>query len=318
MAEAVDISPAARDMLSGWISHQRSLKGMSEHTVNAYGRDAKGFLEFMTAHRESPVTGDLLKGVTLQDMRAWMAHERRRGIQPRSLARSLSSVKGFFRWLGDRNGFEPAIPLSVRAPKFPESLPRPISPSDTISIVKALEEDSERDWTAARDLAVVSLLYGCGLRVSEALSLRRSDAPLSDEVRITGKGNKQRSVPVLPQTRQAVDRYLRLCPHAFKPDSPMFLGLRGKPLARRAVQKLMEEIRSLMGLPNSATPHALRHSVATHLLGAGGGLREIQELLGHASLSSTQKYTAVDQSLLMEVYNKAHPRASAQPGQSGG
>jgi integrase/recombinase XerC len=198
--------------------------------------------------------------------------------------------------------------LATRAPKFSAGLPRPVARPDTRALIDTVEVQSADAWVAARDVAVVTLLYGCGLRISEALGLTRSAAPLPEVLRITGKGNKERLVPVLPVVRQAIDTYLRLCPLAQGPDDPLFLGKRGGPLNPRLIQKVVQQARLQLGLPATATPHAMRHSFATHLLESGGDLRAIQELLGHASLSTTQAYTAVDQARLMEVYKKSHPK----------
>ena len=247
--------------------------------------------------------------VAVRDMRAWMAHERGRGVGARSLARSLSAVKSFYRWLAEREGFEPTAVLSTRSPKFQRKLPRPLEQAAAASIIDMVEIQAPEPWVAARDAAVVTLLYGCGLRISEALSLTGSDAPLPKVLRITGKGGKERIVPVIDVARDAVDAYLRLCPYDANDSAPLFRAVRGGALTPRPIQKVMEQARLQMGLPATATPHAMRHSFATHLLMAGGDLRTIQELLGHASLSTTQAYTAVDAAHLMAVYDKAHPKA---------
>ncbi|HHC29739.1 MAG TPA: tyrosine recombinase XerC, partial [Rhodobacterales bacterium] len=243
--------------------------------------------------------------------RAWMASERARGVGPRSLARALSAVKGFYRWLSDRDGFDATAVLSTRSPKFTKKLPRPISPGAASDVIALAETQARDGWIGARDAAVVTLLYGCGLRISEALGLKGKDAPLAEVLRITGKGGKERLVPVLPAARDAVEAYLAPCPHPREAEAPLFRGARGGALNPRLVQKAMESARLQLGLPATATPHALRHSFATHLLNAGGDLRAIQELLGHASLSTTQTYTAVDTARLMEIYDAAHPRAQA-------
>jgi integrase/recombinase XerC len=303
------ISPAARDALQGWLEGQRALKGASEHTIDAYRRDVAGFLTFITEHKGAPQGLKPLMAISVQDMRAWMAFTRARGVGARSLARKLSAVKSFFRWLSQREAVEITAILSARAPKFQAKLPRPIAEDTARDMIDAVEFQQEAQWVAARDVAVVTLLYGCGLRISEALSLNASDAPLPPVLRIVGKGGKERVIPVLDAARDAVERYRGLCPYAMEAGDPLFRGQRGGRLSPRAVQLAMERARAQLGLPASATPHALRHSFATHLLSAGGDLRAIQELLGHASLSTTQAYTAVDQARLMEVYNKAHPKA---------
>lgn len=303
------ISPAAQDRMQDWLASEKALKGASDNTLKAYQKDVLGFVSFMTMHKGEPQGLKPLAKVTVSDMRSWMAQERGRGVAPRSLARALSAVKTFYRWLASREGFEPTAVLSTRAPKFQNKLPRPLSEDAAKQMLETVEFQSQEPWIAARDLAVLTLLYGCGLRISEALGLLGKDAPLSDALRITGKGGKERVVPVLPAAQQAVEDYVRKCPHAFEADDPLFRGVRGGALNPRIVQKTVEQTRMQLGLPSSATPHAMRHSFATHLLSAGGDLRAIQELLGHASLSTTQAYTAVDNSRLMEVYAKTHPRA---------
>ena len=242
-------------------------------------------------------------------MRAWMAHQRCRGVSARSLARALSAVKSFYRWLAERDGFDATAVLSTRSPKFKHKLPRPLAEDAAKAMIETVELQATTGWIAARDAAVLTLLYGCGLRISEALGLTGASVPLPDSLRIRGKGGKERMVPVLPITREAVARYVTLCPYPIEADTPLFLGARGGKLNPRLIAKVMEQSRMQLGLPATATPHAMRHSFATHLLAAGGDLRAIQELLGHASLSTTQAYTAVDTARLMEVYEKAHPRA---------
>lgn len=303
------ISPAARDAMQGWLDGHKALKGASANTLDAYGRDVGEFLSFITVHKGDSQGIAPLMRLTVSDMRAWMAHTRGAGVGPRSLARKLSAVKSFFRWLSEREGAEITAVLAARAPKFQHKLPRPLSEDAAQAMIEAVEIQHETPWIAARDMAVVTLLYGCGLRISEALSLNAEDAPLPTVLRILGKGGKERVIPVIMAAREAVEAYQALCPWPQEPGCPLFYGLRGGHLAPRAVQKTMERARAQLGLPASATPHAMRHSFATHLLSAGGDLRAIQELLGHASLSTTQAYTAVDQARLMEVYDKAHPKA---------
>ncbi|SIO56177.1 integrase/recombinase XerC [Rhodovulum sp. ES.010] len=303
------ISPAARDALARWLDEERALNGAAEATLRAYGADVAGFLEFLAGYDGTPAGPARLAGIELRDMRAWMAHARGRGLSARSLARAVSAVKAFFRWYGRREGFEPTAALSARAPKFHRKLPRPLAEDAARAVLDVVGETPDTPWIAARDVAVVTLLYGCGLRISEALGLRGRDAPLPDVLRIRGKGGKERIVPVIVPARDAVDAYLALCPYELAPDAALFRGLRGGALNPRLIAKTMERARAQLGLPATATPHALRHSFATHLLAAGGDLRAIQELLGHASLSTTQAYTAVDTARLMEVYAAAHPKA---------
>ena len=304
------ISPAARDALQTWLEGQKALQGASENTLDAYRRDVADFLAFITQHKGAPQGLAALQGVTVSDMRAWMAWVRSQGISSRSLARKLSAVKTFFRWLGERHEFDPTAVLSTRSPKFHRKLPRPLDEDAARAMIDTVEFQSGSDWVAARDAAVVTLLYGCGLRISEVLSRTGRDLPLGDSLRIVGKGGKERIVPVIDAARQAVDRYLALCPYTIDPDTPLFRGARGGQLSPRQIQKVMEASRNQLGLPASATPHAMRHSFATHLLNAGGDLRAIQELLGHASLSTTQAYTAVDLDRLMDVYQRTHPKAT--------
>ncbi|WP_108816284.1 tyrosine recombinase XerC [Loktanella sp. Alg231-35] len=303
------IAPALTDASTAWLAHQRALAGAAENTLKAYQTDVLGFLAFMTQHNGGSQGLAPISRVTVRDMRAWMAHERGRGIGARSLARALSAIKSFYKWLAEREGFEPTAVLSTRSPKFQRKLPRPLEESAAVQMIETVAFQSEEPWVAARDVAVVTLLYGCGLRISEALGLTGTDVPLPDVLRITGKGGKERIVPVIDAARDAVDAYLDLCPYPVEPNTPIFLAVRSGPLSPRMIQKAMEQARMQLGLPATATPHAMRHSFATHLLAAGGDLRAIQELLGHASLSTTQAYTAVDAAHLMSVYEKAHPKA---------
>jgi len=303
------ISPAAHDALQSWLDGQRALNGASENTLDAYSRDVAGFLTFMTEHKGEAQGLSPLSKISVGDMRSWMAFTRGKDVGPRSLARKLSAVKSFYRWLSDREGFEPTAVLATRSPKFQKKLPRPLSKDAARDVIDAVDLQSDTPWISARDQAVVTLLYGCGLRISEALSLTGSHLPLEETLRIIGKGGKERIVPVLPAARDAVVHYAKICPFPIEAGTALFLGKRGGKLNPRMVQKVMERTRMQLGLPATATPHAMRHSFATHLLNAGGDLRAIQELLGHASLSTTQAYTAVDTTHLMDVYARAHPKA---------
>ena len=303
------ISPQLSDALNGWLDHCAALNDAADNTLAAYRADVSGFLAFMQQHHGDAVGLGPIARITTGDMRDWMAHERGRGVGARSLARSLSAVKTFYRWLSDREGFEPTAVLTIRSPKFTKKLPRPLEVDAARAMIDRVECQASEPWVAARDTAVVTVLYGCGLRISEALGLTTRQSPLPDVLRITGKGGKMRLVPVIPAARDAVAAYVRLCPHDLTDGGPLFRGVRGAALNARAIQKVMEASRLQLGLPATATPHAMRHSFATHLLTAGGDLRCIQELLGHASLSTTQAYTAVDAARLMEVYDAAHPRA---------
>lgn len=306
--EALVLSPALRDALEGWLARLRAVEGAAEATVTAYRGDVLGFLAFLARHHGGAEGIGPLSRLDATDMRAWMAQERGRGLSARSLARALSAVKSFIIWLSDREGFDATAVLSTRAPRFRPGLPRPLSPEAALAAIDHAGA-AEEPWIAARDAAVITLLYAAGLRVSEALSITGRDLPLGETLRITGKGGRERVVPVLPAAREAVAAYAALCPWPMAAEAPVFRGQRGGPLSPHLVARVMMRVRAELGLPATATPHALRHSFATHLLAAGGDLRAIQELLGHASLATTQVYTAVDAGRLMEVYEKAHPRA---------
>lgn len=310
----LDLSPAARDALEEWQAHLRGVQGVAAATVTAYRTDVTGFLAFLVGYHGAAEGLGPLAGLGATDIRAWMAHERARGVSARSLAREMSAVRSFYRWLSEHRGVEPTAVLGARAPKFRAKLPRPLSESAARDMIGALSDGAgaragAEGWIGLRDGAVVTLLYGCGLRISEALSLTGAEAALPEVLRITGKGGKERLVPVIAAARAAVAAYVRACPFDLAADQPLFRGQRGGALNPRLVARAMEQVRMQLGLPATATPHAMRHSFATHLLSAGGDLRAIQELLGHASLSSTQVYTGVDSARLMEVYGRAHPRA---------
>jgi integrase/recombinase XerC len=300
---------AADALVSDWLSELEAARGASPRTLMAYRRDLGGFLGFLTRHHGEPPSPAALGRVATADMRAWMAAERNRGLSARSLSRALSAVRSFYAWLNEARGIEAPAVIATRGPRLKKRLPRPVSPDAARALIDTVELQSLQGWAAARDVAVVTLLYGCGLRISEALGLTQADAPLGEVLRIRGKGGRERLVPVLPVAAGAVETYRRLCPFAPPPDAPLFLGTRGGPLNPRTLQKAVAAARRQLGLPASATPHALRHSFATHLLEAGGDLRTIQELLGHASLATTEVYTGVDQVRLMESYMAAHPRA---------
>lgn len=309
MAELTIISPAMQDRLAAWLEHERVLSGVAENTVTAYRHDVSGFLSFLTGYYGAPLGTGSIADIRVADMRAWMARQRGEGLSSRSLARQLSAVKSFVRWLSDREGFDATAVLSTRAPKFSRKLPRPLSVDAAREVLDTVELQSTTEWVGTRDTAVVTLLYGCGLRISEALGLTADVVPLTESLRIRGKGGKERIVPVIDAAAQAVADYVKQCPFDLRPATPLFRGVRGGALSPRIVQGVMARARQQLGLPATATPHALRHSFATHLLNAGGDLRSIQELLGHASLSTTQAYTAVDAAHLMDVYARSHPRA---------
>lgn len=308
------IQPATAAMVERWLRYLTSEKRSSAHTVAAYQRDAERFLVFMAGHLGEPPAPTGLGKITVAEFRAFLANRRSApdggiGLTSRSMARVLSSLRSFFRYLDKIEGISNAAISAVKSPKVPRSIPRPLSEVAAQTVIEEVALLAADDWTGARDMAVITLLYGCGLRISEALSLNLCDLPKGDSMVIRGKRGRERMVPVLPAVREAIAEYLRLVPHELSAEGPLFVGKRGGRLNPRAVQKSMELVRRAMGLPESATPHAMRHSFATHLLAGGGDLRTIQELLGHASLSSTQHYTEVDSASLLATYQKAHPRA---------
>ncbi|MEY4555055.1 MAG: hypothetical protein RL093_174 [Pseudomonadota bacterium] len=301
----------ASEALAAWLEHLAHERRLAPNTLEAYGRTGRLYLAFLERHRGGPQRLADLGTVTAAEVRAHLA-ERRSGDHPlaaRSISQTLSAIRAFHGFL-DRRCATPAPQLAlVRGPRIKPSLPRPVSEDQARGLLQETEADPDAEvWEAARDRAVLTLLYGCGLRISEGLSLVRSDAPLPETLRITGKGGKTRLTPILPAVREAVDGYLALQPFPLASTDALFRARRGGPLTPRHVQAMVQRLRGRLGLPASATPHALRHSFATHLLGAGADLRSIQELLGHASLSTTQKYTAVDAQRLLDAYSAAHPR----------
>ena len=303
---AADDLRAAIGLWRAWLEGERRA---SAHTVAAYGRDLAFFLDFLTGHLGAVPGLAAIDELRPADFRAYLARRAGDGIERPSLARGMSVLRGFLRFL-QRRGLASATALSaLRSPKLSPAIPKPLTVGDAIAAVDAAGDLSPEGWQGKRDTALFSLMYGCGLRLSEALGLCRGEAPIGETLTVIGKGRKQRQLPVLPTVRAAIADYLAACPHALAADDPLFVGARGGPLHPRLVQRQMEALRAFLGLPGTATPHALRHSFATHLLGAGGDLRAIQELLGHASLSTTQIYTAVDAERLIEVYRSAHPRA---------
>jgi integrase/recombinase XerC len=303
---------SAGGALRAFLEHLRGERRVSPKTLDAYGRCVEAYLDFLQGHRGEAIDLAGLGTVTAAELRAYLA-SRRTGehvLSPRSLSQALSAIRTFHRFL-DRRLETPnsAIGL-VRGPRVRPGAPRPVSEVQARGLIREAAGDSDAPpWVAARDEAILTLLWGCGLRISEALSLTRRDAPLTASIRITGKGGKTRLVPVLPPVREAVDRYLAVLPFPLTADDALFRAVRGAPLGARQVQALVQSLRSRLGLSERATPHALRHAFATHLLGAGADLRSIQELLGHASLSTTQRYTQVDAAGLMRAYAGAHPRA---------
>jgi integrase/recombinase XerC len=316
-ATAVPLPFAAPEVaaeLARWHAYLADERRMSAKTVEAYGRDAGQFLGFLAGHLGGRITLGTLRQLAPQDVRAFMASRRAAGIGSRSLMRGLAGARSFARFL-ERNGKGQVGALAaIRAPKVPKTLPKPlaIAAAKRITEVDLRTGEDREPWIFARDAAVLALLYGSGLRISEALGLMRQEVPApskGDVITVTGKGNKKRMVPVLPRVLELIADYAALCPYDLPADTALFVGARGGPLSPRIVQLVMARLRGALGLPETATPHALRHSFATHLLARGGDLRSIQELLGHASLSTTQIYTAVDSERLLEVYRSAHPRA---------
>jgi integrase/recombinase XerC len=277
----------------------------SAHTVRAYAATAERLTAFLSGHWGEAATRDALARVTTADLRAYLAHRRNDGLANISAARELSAVRAFLKFAGG----EGANPPRLRGPRVKKGVPRPIAPDEAIALAEEVAEDAREPWIAARDLAVLLLLYGAGLRIGEAMALTGAILPLGDTLRVTGKRDKTRIVPLLPQVREAVEDYVRRSPYGAAPGEALFRGARGGPLSPAIIRRSVRTARTRLGLPPRTTPHALRHSFATHLLGRGADLRALQELLGHASLSSTQIYTAVDAAHLLDVYRNAHPRA---------
>jgi integrase/recombinase XerC len=307
-----DKTQSATTALEGFITYMAQERRASPRTLESYRHGCAEYLGFLAKHRGGALTAGALTGVTPAEVRAFLAY--RRGdeggaLQPRSLSQNLSAVRSFHRWLDRRCGLPNPTLALVRGPKVKPSAPRPVNVDQARGLITETAEQDKAPWEQARDAAVLALLYGCGLRISEALSLTARDAPLGETLRITGKGAKTRIAPVLPFVAEAVETYRAQAPFPLDPDLALFRAKRGGALGPRHVQATMAILRGRLGLPDTATPHALRHSFATHLLGAGADLRVIQELLGHASLSTTQKYTAVDAAGLLAIYASAHPRA---------
>ncbi len=312
--EGLQVSEDVAEAIAGWLTYLGAERRYADNTLEAYERDTRQFFSFLGAHWREAVSLGSLNALTAQDFRAFMAARRDDGTGSRSLARTLSALRSLFRYLERTGALQNRAVLTVALPKLPPRLPKPLTEVKARDVMDEAVIDgemSEHPWTGARNQAVLLLLYGSGLRISEALSLNRKDAPLPprDVLRIKGKGGRERLTPVLPVAQSAVAVYLEKCPHSLEPTSPLFVGVKGGRLNPRIVQLLIARLRNNLGLPITATPHALRHSFATHLLSRGADLRVIQELLGHASLSTTQGYTAVDRERLFQAYSKAHPRA---------
>ncbi|RXH23550.1 tyrosine recombinase XerC [Bradyrhizobium nanningense] len=311
--ELASADPSIAQEMTRWLSHLGAERRLSPKTLEAYGRDLRQCLDFLCAHWGERVTLKRFAALEATDVRAFMAMRRADDIAGRSLMRALAGLRSFGRFL-EREGKGKVGALSaIRAPKVAKSLPKPLPMASAKRLADADERAGEdrETWILARDAAVMALLYGSGLRISEALGLKRREVPKAGEgdvLVVTGKGNKTRMVPVLQNVLELVQEYVAMCPYPLPAEGPIFVGARGGPLSPRIIQLAMERLRGALGLPDSATPHALRHSFATHLLSRGGDLRAIQELLGHSSLSTTQVYTGIDSERLLEVYASAHPR----------
>lgn len=301
----------AAALASQWIAHLRDERRLAPNSLDAYERDVSALLDFLISHLGGAVGGADLGKLEPRDLRAYLAYRRQgdNALSDRSISRALAAIRSFYRYLDRRCGVtNPRLSL-VRGPKLQRSLPRPVSESAALALIEDAEAQSAAPWIGARDAALITLLYAAGLRISEALALRGADRPLPEMLRVAGKGGKERLVPMLAAARDAIEHYAALCPHALTSDAPLFRAVRGGALSPRLAQGLMARLRGRLGLPSSATPHALRHAFATHLLANGADLRAIQDLLGHESLSTTQGYAAVDAQKILHVFRAAHPRA---------
>ena len=304
------VSQKSDILIENWLSYSLKIRGNQPNTIKAYRRDIHKFISYLEDHNGIETDKPQLETVDLVTLRSWISNEKRNSLSNRSMLRKISAVKSFYNWLFVNEGIDNVIIPNFTGPKLKPKLPRPLSICDTQNLIEFVKSKSSNSWITARDVAIVILLYGCGLRISEALALQFEATSLPEVMKIKGKGNKERLVPVLPIAKQSVKNYLDSCPFKFKLGDPLFIGIRGKRLNPKIIQNVVANARISLGLPATVTPHALRHSFATHLLSAGGDLRTIQELLGHKSLSSTQIYTGVDQARLMEVFKKAHPRST--------
>lgn len=306
-------TPARKDdvraLADAFLLHLKAERRASAYTVRNYTAALGRFLDFLAAYLGRPPGRAALQRLDARAFRSFLASRKAEGLDASTLKLDLSALRSFFAYLRRREGIENDAISAMRGPRMEERLPRPVSAADARALIEATQEGDEPPWIKARDAALFTLLYGAGLRISEALSLRWSDTPLSERLRIIGKGAKARDVPVIAPVREAVAAYCKVCPHPPEEGGALFLSIRGKPLSARLAQRAMERYRKRLALPDSATPHALRHAFATHLLAAGGDLRAIQELLGHASIAATQRYTKVDAAQILSVYDEAHPRA---------
>jgi len=296
------------EILSAFLDHVSRERRLADNTVEAYGHDLRSFFAFLDDHLGEPVAIKAFRHLHASDIRAFLAKRRREGLSDTSVARVLSAIKTFFHWLDDHHGIDNPEIAFLKGPKRQSRLPRPVSVAAARDMIETAEATAEEPWVAARDAAVLTLLYGAGLRISEALGLHGNMVPAPERLRIVGKGGKIRLVPLIPAVRSAINEYARLCPYRLTGETPLFYGVRGKRLQPAIVQRGVQVLRGALGLPETATPHALRHAFATHLLSGGADLRAIQTLLGHASLSTTQVYTGVDSERLRAVHAGAHPR----------
>ena len=306
--ESAELVHPAQALAARWASYLRHDRRRSAHTVRAYVATAHRLIQFLGDYRGEWIEPAALLDVAATDLRAFLADRRASGLGAASAGRELSGVRAFLSYAAEQQGQQAQLPRT-RAPKRPRTLPRPAAPDEAVELAENAAEAASAPWIGARDLAILLLLYGAGLRVAEALSLTASVLPLGQTLRVTGKRSKTRVVPVVPAVREAIDDYVRQCPYPLSGEAPLFVGARGGPLNPDLVRRAVAAARRRLGLPDTLTPHALRHSFATHLLARGADLRSLQELLGHASLSSTQIYTAVDAARLLDVYRHAHPRA---------
>lgn len=306
----IPIDAKLRKHIAAWLDSLAYRKGFSRHTLTAYTIDIRHFLAFINHHSGAEVSLGTLKALSLRDMRSWLAARHAESFTAASTARALSCVRGFFRYLEKQDVLENPAVFHLRTPKIPKSLPKALGEDQSLAALNAIGAHHNQEWARQRDVALLTLIYGCGLRIGEALALTPAQLPNgAAALTLTGKGGKQRMIPLLPQVHDAIIAYRKACPYSLSLQEPLFRGLRGKPLQPAIFQKEIRQLRAVLGLPDSATPHAFRHSFATHLLASGGDLRTIQELLGHADLSTTQRYTKVDRERLLSAYQKAHPRA---------
>ncbi len=297
------------DAFTNWLGNLKEVRNLSDNTLISYKHDVKSFIEFISTHTGSEVSIKYLNDMKISDFRSFLSYLRNKDISPTSIARIISSLKSFFNYLLNINLIESTVVQSLRTPKQKKSLPRPISSELAIETIRHAKDMEKEKWIGMRNKSILMLLYGCGLRISEALNLNFEDINENDYLIIKGKGNKERMVPLMDYVKNDIENYIQECPKNFMKDDPLFVGKRLHRLSPRIIQYVLEKIRHNLSLPETATPHALRHSFATHLLDSGGDLRTIQELLGHSSLSTTQKYTKVETEKLYDAYSKTHPLA---------